>query len=199
MGECKKGRPRDEEGRQRLLDAAARLIEESGSPNVSVDAIAALAGSGKATVYRWWPSKEALLIEAFRHAVESELDFPERETLEEAVIHQLRQFTAMLNGPRGRIFAAFVAGGQTDPAIAKAFRDFWIAPRRAEAKTALRRYCATGELSEDIDLDHVVELLYSPLYYRLLTGWGPLTAEYVEEHARLALRGIARKCSKARS
>ncbi len=193
MGECKKGRPRDEDVRLRLLAAAANLIEESGSANISVDAIAALAGSGKATIYRWWPTKAALLIEAFRRAVESELTYTFSGSLETDVVQWLLQFTTMLNGPRGRIFAAFVAGGQSDPEIALAFREFWIKPRRAEAKEALRRHCATGELPDGIDLDLVVEILYAPLYYRLLTGWGPLTPEYVEALAHLALQGIAVK------
>jgi AcrR family transcriptional regulator len=191
MGECKKGRPRDEDVRLRLLEAAARLIEESGSANVSVDAIAAMAGAGKATVYRWWPNKAALLIEAFRRAVQSELSYTSTGSLEQDVVQWLLQFTTMLNGPRGRIFAAFVAGGQSDPEIASAFREFWITPRRAEAKEALRRHCTTGELPEGIDLDLVVEMLYAPLYYRLLTGWGPLTPEYVRGLAHLALQGIA--------
>jgi len=195
MGDCKKGRPRDEDVRLRLLAAAARLMEESASANVSVEAIAALAGAGKATIYRWWPTKAALLIEAFRIAVASELNYKSSGSLESDVSQWLLQFTNMLSGPRGRIFSAFVAEGQSDPEIASAFREFWIKPRRAEAKEALHRHCATGELAEDIDLDLVVEILYAPLYYRLLTGWGPLTPDYVESLARLALKGIELKPS----
>jgi AcrR family transcriptional regulator len=184
------GRPRDEEVRWRILDSAARLLEEVGFASVTVEAIAEHAGAGKATVYRWWPNKAAVLIEAFRETVASELPFPFTGSLSSDVRQQLQNFAAMLNGRSGRAFAAFLAAAQTDAEVAEAFRQMWIAPRRAEAKQALQRHCETGELPETVNLDLAVELLYAPLYYRLLTGYGSITDEYVHELAETALRGL---------
>jgi AcrR family transcriptional regulator len=184
------GRPRDEEVRARILLSAARLLEDVGFNNVTIEAIAEHAGASRATIYRWWPTKASVLIEAFREAVASELPFPDTGSLDEDVRLQLLGFAAMLTGSRGRIFAAFLAGAQTEPEVADAFRKAWIAPRRAEAKKVLIRHQTSGVLSPDMDLDIAIEMMYAPLYYRLLTGYGSLTKPYVEKLARSVLTGF---------
>ncbi len=184
------GRPRDEEVRRRILEAGAGVLEDAGFANATMEAIAERAGASKATIYRWWPNKAAVLIEAFREAVSSELPFPQTGSLDECVRQQLLQFAGMLTGRRGRVFAAFLAAAQSDPDVAEAFRQMWIAPRRAEAKEALQRHCGTGELPPGVDLDLAVELLYAPLYYRLLTGFGAITPEYVQQLTQTALNGL---------
>jgi len=184
------GRPRDEDVRARILLSAARLLEEAGFNNVTIEAIAEHAGASRATIYRWWPSKAAVLIEAFREAVASELPFPDTGSLDEDIRLQLLAFAAMLTGSRGRIFAAFLTGAQTEPEVADAFRKVWIAPRRAEAKRVLERHQRAGVLAADLDLDLAIEMMYAPLYYRLLTGCGALTKPYVEALARQVLEGL---------
>jgi AcrR family transcriptional regulator len=184
------GRPRNEGCRRRILDSAAHLLETVGFASATMEAIAEHAGASKATIYRWWPNKAAVLIEAFREAVTSELPFTVTGSLEDDIRRQLRQFGKMLNSKRGRAFAAFVAAAQSDPEVAEAFRTMWIAPRRAGAKESLRRYCESGELPSDLDLDLAVETLYAPLYYRLLTGYGSITPRYVNALAQTILNGL---------
>lgn len=184
------GRPRDIEVRQRILASAAYLLEGKGLAEITTEAIAEHSGASKATIYRWWPNKAAVLIDAFREAVARELPFPDTGSLSEDVRSQLRQFAAMLREGRGRAFAAFIAGAQTDPDMAAAFRDFWIRPRRSEFIHALEMRKARGELRTDVDLEIVVDLLYAPLYYRLLTGWGPLSDEYTDAITAAALKGL---------
>src|ERR671936_350476 len=87
------GRPRDEEARRRVLDAACGLLEEVGFRSVTVDAIAERAGASKATVYRWWPNKAALLIEAFRDAVSPEFPFADTGSLANDIRTQLCRFS----------------------------------------------------------------------------------------------------------
>src|SRR3954464_2749807 len=128
------GRPRCEETRQRILGAAAELLEEVGFADATMDAIAERAGASKATVYRWWPHKAAVLIEAFRESVIGELPFAVTASLEADLRQQLVQFVLMLCGRKGRAFAGFIAGAQSDPDLAEAFRRLWIHPRREEAK-----------------------------------------------------------------
>ena len=184
------GRPRCEVVRHRILEAAAQLLEEVGFANATVDAIAERAGASKATVYRWWPHKPAVLIEAFRESVAGELPFGITGRMEDDLQQQLVQFVTMLRGRKGRAFAAFIAGAQSDADLAEAFRSSWIAPRREEAKVVLQHYIDAGELPRDLDLDLAIELLYAPLYYRLLTGYGPMTDQYAISVARFALAGI---------
>jgi AcrR family transcriptional regulator len=185
-----RGRPRDEFVRKRILDAALELLEQLGFANATVEAIAERAGASKATVYRWWPNKAAVFIEAFREGVAPELPFANTGSLRDDIRKQLQNFTRMLTGRRGRILAAFVAAAQDDPEVAAALRSLWIRPRRNEAKQALGRNRESGELREDVDLDLALDLLYGPLYYRLLLGHGPLSQNYAETLAEFALEGL---------
>jgi AcrR family transcriptional regulator len=175
------GRPRDEEVRKRILDSAAQLLEERCIDEITVDAIAEQSGAGKATVYRWWPNKAAVLIEAFRERISRELPFPDTGDFRRDVRQQLHNFTEIIYwGRRGKVFRSFIAGAQADPEIAKAFREIWIRPRRAEARKLFERYIATGVARADLDPDLAVEMVFSPLYYRLLTGWGEITGAYLD-------------------
>jgi AcrR family transcriptional regulator len=175
------GRPRDEEVRKRILDSAAQLLEGRCIDQITVDAIAEQSGAGKATVYRWWPNKAAVLIEAFRERVSQELPFPDTGDFRRDVRQQLQNFAEIIYwGRRGKIFSSFIAGAQADPEMAKAFREIWMRPRRAEARKLFERYIAEGVARSDLDADLAVEIVFAPLYYRLLTGWGEITAEYLD-------------------
>jgi AcrR family transcriptional regulator len=189
------GRPRDEEVRKRILASAAQLLEDRCFEDITVDAIAEHSGAGKATIYRWWPNKAAVLIEAFRERVAQEIPFPDTGDFRQDVRQQLQNFTEIIYwGRRGKVFRSFIAGAQADPEIAKAFRELWIRPRRAEAKKLFERHIAEGIADVSLDPDLAVELVFSPLYYRLLTGWGEITPEYLDRLVDTALRGyLARK------
>lgn len=189
------GRPRDEEVRRRILDSAAQLLEDLCYDDITVDAIAESSGAGKATIYRWWPNKTAVLIEAFRERIARELPFPDTGDFRQDVRQLLQNFTEIIyRGRRGKVFRAFIAGAQADPEIAKAYRESWIAPRRAEARKIFERYIAAGIADSSLDPDLAVEMVFSPLYYRLLTGWGEITPEYLDRLTDTALCGLlARK------
>lgn len=181
------GRPRDESARQRILDAALVLLEELGFAAATVDAIAARAGVGKATVYRWWPNKAAVVIDAFREAVVPELPFPDTGSIEEDIRVQMREFARLLTGRRGRTLAAIVAAAQSDADVAAALWENWLGIRRAEAKTALLK---KPQWPAHADPELLLDLLYGPMYYRLLLKHLPLSAEYAESIADLALKAI---------
>jgi AcrR family transcriptional regulator len=185
------GRPRDESARQRILDAALELLQEESFVQVTVEAIAARAGVGKATVYRWWPNKAAVMIEAFREAVSPEVPFPDSGCLEDDIRLQMEKFTRMLTGPRGRVLAGFIAAAQSDPDVAAALSAYWIQPRRAEAKDVLRGKRRWKESLTGMDPELVLDILYAPLYYRVLTGL-PLTPEYTQSLVDLVMKVLAR-------
>ena len=185
-----RGRPRDEVARGRILEAALELLEELGFASATTDAIAERAGASKATIYRWWPNKAAVLLEALREAVAQELPFPDTGDLREDIRVQLENFVKLLTGRRGRIFKAFIAAAQSDPEVASAFLSVWIQPRRAKTKVVLERHRQSGRLRADLDLDLVLDLLYGPLYFRLLAGHGELTTAYADSIAELALHGL---------
>jgi AcrR family transcriptional regulator len=187
-----RGRPRDEVARKRILEAALELVEILGFPSITTDAIAERAGASKATIYRWWPNKAAVLLEALREAVAQETPFPNTGSLPEDIRVQLRDFIKLLTGRRGRMFKAFVAAAQNDPEVAETFRMVWMHPRRIAAKAGLERHRGR-ELREDADLDLVMDALYGPLYFRLLAGHRPLTEKFTDALADVVLEGIRKR------
>jgi AcrR family transcriptional regulator len=185
-----RGRPRDESARRRILKAALELMDTTGFVQVTVEAIAERAGTSKATVYRWWPNKAAVVIEAFREAIAPELPLRNTGTLREDLTSQLRNFSRVLSGQGGRMLRSFVVAGMSDPDVAAAFRSTWSAPRRAEAKQMLRQKQVSRQLREDVDLDLLLDLLYAPLYYRFLVKNEAPSQKYAEAVVELLTQGL---------
>lgn len=186
-----RGRPRSEVTRQRILEAALENLQVSGFTCSTTDSIAERAGASKATIYRWWPTKASLLAEALREAVAQELPFPDTGDLSSDIEKQLVNFIGLLNGRLGRAFKAFVGAAQSDPEVAAAFLEDWVKPRRREAKLVLEHYQRSGQIAPQADLDLVLDVLYGPLYFRLLSGHGSLTPEYARDITVFALRGLS--------
>jgi AcrR family transcriptional regulator len=184
------GRPLDEDASRRILNAAVELLDEQGFHQATCEAIAQRAGVSKATIYRRWPDKASLLIEAFRESVAPQIPFSDTNSLRDDLQQQLRDFTRMLMGQPGRVFRSFVAAAQNDPQVADAFRAYWIKPRRAQAKKVLIRKQEKGQLRTDLDLDAVLDTLYGPIYFRLLRDHAPLSLKYAETIADIALDGL---------
>jgi AcrR family transcriptional regulator len=177
-----RGRPRDEEARARILESALEVLEEFGYANATTCAIAERAGASKATIYRWWPNKSAVMLEALRDSVALEIPFPDTGDVRQDIRLQLHNFRKLLTGRRSSMFKSFVAAAQNDPDVAAAFRSVWVIPRRTAAIQALERFRGTS-LRSDINLELLMDIMYGPLYYRLLFGVGELSAQYVDELA----------------
>jgi AcrR family transcriptional regulator len=185
------GRPRCEVTKSRILEAALELLEETAFGEITTDAIAERAVASKATIYRWWSNKEEVLIEALREAVAQELPFPNTGNLREDIRVQLRNFIKLLTGRRGRIFKAFIAAAQSDPEVAQVFERVWRKPRRAAAKAVLEHHRGS-DLRENTDLDLAMDVLYGPLYYRLLVGHLPLSEKYAEALTDFVIAAIGK-------
>lgn len=186
------GRPRSEDARKAILRSTLRLLQETGFPDLSIEAIAADADVGKATVYRWWPNKAALVADAFSSSADEELRFPNTGSVRDDVSIQMKHLVRVLRGRRGRIVAALIGGGQFDPELIQAFRDRFMMPRRQEAYETLHRGISRGELPADLDLDLTLDALYGALYMRFLIRQSGLTEEYVDEVVGLVMDGAAR-------
>src|SRR5712671_6381821 len=162
------GRPRCEDARKAILRSTLKLLEESGFPELAIESIAADADVGKTTVYRWWPNKAALVADAFSSSADKELRFPNTGSVRSDMSIQMKHLVRVLRGRRGRIVAALIGGGQSDPELIAAFRERFMMPRRQEAYQTLRRGISRGELPADIDLDVALDTLYGSLYMRFL-------------------------------
>jgi AcrR family transcriptional regulator len=183
------GRPRCAVTHQAILDCANALLEEIGFANMSVEGIAARAGVGKATIYRRWPNKASVVMDAFLAATAKEIAFPNTGSAREDIRRQMRSVVKALNGPRGRTIATLIGVVQSDQELAEAFRTRFVAVRRGEAKAVVQRGIASGEFKPDMDLESVLDCLYGPLYFRLLIGHDKASAKYADQLVDLVLRG----------
>ncbi|MCX5212553.1 TetR/AcrR family transcriptional regulator [Kitasatospora sp. NBC_00240] len=185
---------RSERSRKAVLAAAAELVTELGYAKVSIEAIAARAGVGKQTIYRWWPSKGAVVFDAFLAAEEDEggsLAVPDTGDLAADLRSLLRPTVRQLADPVFNNPArALVAETQLDPALLREYRERLLAPLLEVTKERLRSARRTGGLPADADLDLAVELLYGPLYYRWIHHLGPLDDAYADSVVELFLRAF---------
>jgi AcrR family transcriptional regulator len=187
----RRGRPRSEKARQAILDAGAELLLLRGLGAVSMDAVAEQAGVSKATIYRWWPSKQMLALDAL-------LDWaagtaPPRDTgsLRGDVLALVRPWVREIRSrPFGRVIAAFVNEAQSDPEFAEAYRTRFVEPRREAARAVFARAVQRGEVQEDLDVEVALDLIYGAVYHRLLHGHATLTDRFVRDAVELALNGI---------
>ena len=187
------GRPRSEHARQAIFRSTMNLLQDTGFDDLTIEAIAADAGVGKATVYRWWPSKGALVVDAFASGTESQLHFPDTGSVYRDVSFQMRRAVAIFRSPQGRIVAALLGAGQSDPELLEAFRARFLRPRRQEAYKTLLRGVDRGELPRGLDLDLVLDILYGAIYMRFLIRHDELSAAYVNEVCEVVLSGAAGK------
>ncbi|HWH93661.1 MAG TPA: TetR/AcrR family transcriptional regulator [Baekduia sp.] len=182
---------RSETSRSAILEATVELLEETTVQKLSIEAIAKQAGVGKTTIYRWWPSKAAVVIDAFmeHHLVHTPI--PKGVPVREALRVHLRSLIKQYRGPSGALVAQIVAESQYDKQTLAHFRKRFWDGRRDAVKTLIERGQAEGEIRPDIDAELLGEMLYSPVYQRLLLGHRPLSARYVDEALRVAFEGAA--------
>lgn len=184
------GRPRSDEARQAILTSTLALLQAEGFEKLSIEGIAEHAGVGKATVYRWWPNKGALVIEAFLDRIRPELNFPKNAPVREAIHQQMRRLTRLMRGEFGNMLAAIIGAGQSQPEMIEAIQKYWIAPRRQEARELVIDAQQRGEIRSDISPDTILDILYGPLYFRLLIGHGPVDCHFVDAIFDIAESGL---------
>jgi len=191
-GPPRRGRPRSEQAREAILAAAAELLLDRGLGAVNMDAVAERAGVSKATIYRWWPSKETLALDALYHEWALALPRP-RETgsARSELLGLLRPWVRLLGTrPYGRVIAALITEAQTDPAFAQQYRERFVEPRRDQARPILQRAIERGDLPATTNIELVLDLLYGPLYHRLLHGHAPLDDRFLRDLIDTVLAGL---------
>ena len=189
---ARRGRPRSEKARVAILQAAAELLLERGLSASSMDAVADRAGVSKATIYRWWPTKESLALDALYRewavATPSERD---TGSLRGDLLAQLRPWARLAGGrPYGRVLGALLTQARTDPLFAAEYQARFIQPRRDRTRAIIRRAIERGEIPAETKVEVAIDLLYGPLYHRLLHGHAPLSDRFVRDVVDAALDGI---------
>jgi AcrR family transcriptional regulator len=159
---------------------------------VSMDAVAERAGVSKATIYRWWPTKEMLALDAIYDAWAGVPPARDTGSLRGDLLSLLRPWARLAaSRPYGRVIAAILTAAQSDPAFAAAYRERFVQPRREQGGVILRRAIERGEIPAGTNVEVALDLLYGPMYHRLLHGHAPLDDRFVGEVIDMALGGIA--------
>jgi AcrR family transcriptional regulator len=183
-GTRSRGRPRSEKARRAILTSAMELLLDHGLHAMSMDDVARRAGVSKATIYRWWPSKERLALDALAAEWASTPPASERQTgnLRGDLLTRFRPWLRQLNRkPFARVVAGLVAEAQTNPEFAVLYREHFVQARRDATRELLVQAVDRGEIAADTDLEVTLDMLYGPIYHRLLHGHAPLTERFAEQ------------------
>lgn len=172
---------RSEQAHQAILQAALEILESSGYRAVTIEAIAAKAGVGKKTIYRWWPSKAAVVLEAFTVRTATVVPLPNEGSLRADLYIFLETSFRILRDVTGNIVRSLMAEAQFDPAFGEEFRVTFINARREALMALFKRGIQRGELRADSNLDFLVDMIYGPMWYRLLNHHAPLDEAFAHQ------------------
>lgn len=185
------GRPRSALADEAIVDATVALLCEEGFDRLSMDGVASRAGVGKATIYRRWPSKEALVIDAVARRTDPFPDEPEG-SVRDRLVAILGNILATSRTGAGRLLRSMVGASVSNEPLASYYRAQILEPRRARIGDLVREGMANGEIRRDADVDDAIDLLVGGLLYRVVFA-GPEAVDE-DEPARLvdaALAGLA--------
>ena len=185
------GRPRRETAgsHSAILDAVHELLLETSVRDLTMEAVAKRAGVGKPTLYKWWPSKAALVFSMFHERLDREGRMPEAATVEAVLRARMKHLVHAFNGLFGKVMAELIAEGQSDHAVLQELYDHHIGPRRAATIVDIERGMASGEFTSSVNPELLVDAIFGPMYYRLLLRLTPLTEEYGETLIDQVLHG----------
>jgi AcrR family transcriptional regulator len=184
------GRPRSEESRLAVLRATSELMLEVGVRAMTTEGIAKRSGASKATIYKWWPNKYAVAIEAFLSAMFAESADPDTGSAREDFRRALRGMMRFYASPSGRVFAQLVGEAQFAPQVAAELRDRLVGSRRQLVRAIWDRGVARGELRPDVDPEAAIDVVFGPAMYRLVAGHAPLDDAAADAIVAVAMGGL---------
>src|SRR5258707_1591698 len=158
-----------------------------------MEGVASRVGVEKATIYRWWSRRGVLAVEAFMEAVAPSIAFRETGSAGADSERQMKNLAEAYGGRTGEIFTEMIGFSQSDAEMRKAFFVGYLKPRREAAKAILQRGIDQGEFLPNLDLEALVDALYGPLIYRMLTGYYPIDNNFVNQTRRVVFEGSVRR------
>lgn len=175
-----------------VLRATSALIGEVGLRAMTTDEIAGRSGVSKATIYKWWPNKYAVAVEAFLSEMAIESADPDTGSAREDFRRALRGMIQFYRSRGGRAYAQLIGEAQFDSQIGAELRDGLIGSRRQLVRAIWDRGVARGELRPDVDPEVAIDLIFGPAMYRLVAGHAPLDDASADRIVDVAMRGLAR-------
>ncbi|OPJ64307.1 TetR/AcrR family transcriptional regulator [Clostridium chromiireducens] len=190
--EKKLGRPRSEKTKNAILSAAYDLLLENGFGAVTIEKIAERAEVSKATIYKWWPNKAAVVMDAFFDAAVVRLPVPDTGSVISDMIIQVKNLAKFLLSREGKVINEIIAEGQSDQKLAETYRTVYFKPRRLDSRYILERGILRGELNKDLNIELVMDLIFGPLFYRILITGDVVDNEFIDNMINYVFKGINR-------
>lgn len=188
-----RGRPRDASRDDALRQAAIAVMAEVGYRALTMDAVAARAKAGKATIYRRWDSKLDLVIDSCNQLVSEHISEPDTGSLHGDLREFLMAFAKFLSGPSGKAAQALVGELPHEPELAEAFRSTFLMSQRDTLKRIIERATARGEVSGEAPKGILIELTGAALTYRLMITGDPLDATFVDKFLSTVLMPLLQR------
>ncbi len=189
---------RDPRRHRAILEATVELVAETGYSGLTIEGVAARAGVGKATIYRWWPSKGALVLEALSELLELG-PVPDTGTTRGDLIALVRDLVEVLTRPGATaVVASLAADASRDPELGESLRTRLVRPRRACNLEIIERAVDRGDLPASVDRELFLDLLGGPVFFRLLISGRSLEPDFAETLVDFLL-ATASGASKARA
>ncbi|MFJ4467676.1 TetR/AcrR family transcriptional regulator C-terminal ligand-binding domain-containing protein [Streptomyces sp. NPDC089424] len=175
-----RGRRPADEVRADVLRAVGEVLLSEGIADLTFERVARLSGVSKTTLYKWWPSKGALALDGYFHAVEQSLAFEDTGDIRADLMSQLRAFARILTRtPAGRVVTELIGQSQTDDDLASAFRSMYSSERRRLAGERLLRAQQQGQIRAEVNVQVLVDQLWGAVYHRMLVPDEPVTDDFV--------------------
>lgn len=184
------GRPRSSKARRSILEATRRLLTHMPMNDLSIEAIAKKAKVGKTTIYRWWPGKASVAMDAFIEQPGIQNIIPTTSSSEEAVLRQIENIIRQLRGQNGRIMAGIIAESQSDPAVLDLLYDRFLKERVEFLWEKIETGKKEGIFNAEIDTEIAIDLILGPVFLRVLSGEHGLDAKFAENFPAQAIKAI---------
>ncbi|WP_457425726.1 TetR/AcrR family transcriptional regulator [Roseateles sp. P5_E7] len=184
------GRPPSEEARRLALATAYRILIEEGLGRLTIERVAAESGVSKPTIYRTWTNAQDLAMAAFMANPPSDEPVLRANSVRAALRAHLRDVIGTFATARGRQITLTMASADPDSELAKAFRNQVILKSREAGRQLIERAMADGEIRADIDIDVALDMIYGPLFFRLLAGHRPLSLQLAEQLVETLFNGV---------
>jgi AcrR family transcriptional regulator len=191
-----RGRPRSEQARRAILAAALELVRDEGYRAVTIESVAKRAGVARTTIYRWWPSVAALLVDVLMELSNVVAPPPTGDDPLRAIRLEMRRIAAAMPELPGRVLSALMGEAQHDPRIRAELLDRLIYPRREASARAIRDAQARGLLRDDVSPYVATDLFYGPIFYRMLAGHEPTTERFATQVFERVRDGLAPSADK---
>lgn len=189
---ARRGRPSSEAAASHaaIMDAVYELLQEKSVRDLTMEAVAKRAGVGKPTLYKWWPSKGALVFAMFHERIAGREALLDEATAADTIRAKALGLILELNGLFGKVMADLIAEGQSDPAVLRDLYEQHMRARRAGTVADVERGKANGEFRADTDPELLIDAIFAPLFFRLLLQHAPLTEQYGRALIDQVLRGV---------